>query len=524
MKRLFLPVLLVALLFAGCQTLPDLGSVDKARVELVDGKAKVVDILTFNDFHGTLVEEPKGKNLGIAKMASVIYDARKANPNTLLVAGGDLYQGSALSSLTKGAVVNTFFSQVGLLASAVGNHEFDWGSDNFTTWAKDGKFSFLAANIIDKKTGKPVAWAKPYETVLVGGHKISFIGLSTQETLSTVKAEHIAGYEFRDPAAVAAELVPKIKAVDKPELVIVISHVPSAPGKEAGSVLAMPSLNELESLSKVAGIDAIVTGHSHNTVAGTINGVPVVQGYYNGRSFGKLALNFEADGSFKIVPSVIEAYKTKDTIAEDAGAKQVFDDYNVKYGTGLQEKVATVQGDLNHAPNANVTPMGKWVCDMLRAHYGLQVYIQNGGGLRKGFAAGEAKISDFWELMPFDNYTVTFKTSGMALKEMIAHGLDSKDFRNGQFSGVKVKYDPAATGTAKILEIALEDGTSVTDDGMYTVGTNDFQFSGGDKYAMIKPNAKEIKETFEPVRDILIAEARKAGIIVAPPVAGIVTK
>jgi 2',3'-cyclic-nucleotide 2'-phosphodiesterase (5'-nucleotidase family) len=126
--------------------------------------------------------------------------------------------------------------------------------------------------------------------------------------------------------------------------------------------------------------------------------------------------------------------------------------------------------------------------------------------------------------MPFDNYTVTFKTSGKALKEMIAHGLDSKDFGNGQFSGVKVKYDPAATGAAKILEIALDDGTPVTDDGVYTVGTNDFQFTGGDKYTMIKPNATDVKETFEPVRDILIEEAKKTGVIVVPSVEGIVSK
>ena len=114
--------------------------------------------------------------------------------------------------------------------------------------------------------------------------------------------------------------------------------------------------------------------------------------------------------------------------------------------------------------------------------------------------------------MPFDNYTVIFKTTGKALKEMIAHGLDSADFSNGQFSGVK------------ILEIALDDGTAVTDDGVYTVGTNDFQFTGGDKYTMIKPNATDVKETFEPVRDILIDEAKKTGVIAVPSVEGIVSK
>lgn len=519
MKRFVLPVLLVFLLLAGCQTtvnqvpvkpvLVDRGSVDSKVVELVNGKAKTVDIMTFNDFHGTLVEEPKGKNLGIAKMATVILEAKKTNPNTLLMSGGDLYQGSALSALTKGAVVNDYLAYVGLVASAVGNHEFDWGPDYFATWSAAGKFPFLAANILDKKTGKVASWAKAYDIVLVGGHKIAFIGFATMETLTKAKAEFLAGYDFQDPAKVAATLIPEIQVKEKPELIIALTHIPSVQGKETGAALGMAELFELEALSKVAGIDAIVTAHSHNTVAGTINGIPVVQGYYNGRTFGKLAITFEADGSHKIVPSYIESYKSKEKIAEDAGAKKIYDDFNAKFGGGLSEKVATVSGELAHSNTANVTPMGKWVCDVLKAHYGLQVYIQNGGGLRKGFAAGDIKVSDFWDLMPFDNYTVTFKTTGKALKEMIAHGLDSKDFGNGQFSGLKVKYDPSATGAAKILQISLDDGTPVTDDGVYTVGTNDFQFTGGDKYVMIKPNATNVMETFEPVRDILLAEARR---------------
>ena len=525
MKRFTFPTLLTILFLAGCQTIPELGSVDRERVELINGKARQVDILSINDFHGTMLEEPKGKNIGAAKLATVILDAKKANPNTLLVSGGDLYQGSALSAITQGAVVNEYLAYLGLIDSAVGNHEFDWGPTHFSNWSRDGKFLFLAANIIDKKTGLVANWAKPYHLVSVGGHKIAFIGFSTRETLTKAKTEFLADYDFQDPAKVAAGLVPEIIAKEKPELIIAITHLPSkTDSKDATRVLGMPELNELESLAKVAGINAIVTAHSHNTVAGKINGIPVVQGYYNGRALGKLAISFAADGSFAITPSFIEPFKTKDKIAEDAGARKIYEDFNTRFGSGLANKVAVVSGELSHAKNANVTPMGKWVCDVLKAHYGVQVYVQNGGGLRKGFAPGDAKVSDFWELMPFDNYTVTFKTSGKTLKAIVANGLDSPDFDNGQFSGLKVKYNPAASGAAKILKLSLDDGSEVTDDGTYTVGTNDFQFTGGDKYTMIMPNATEVKESFEPVRDVLIDIARKSGTIAAPSIQGIVTQ
>ena len=524
MRRFTVSLVLLLLALVGCQSIPELGSVDQNRVELVNGKARVIDLLSNNDFHGTLVEEPSGNNVGAAKLATVVFDARKSNPNTALVSGGDLYQGSALSAITKGAVVNEYLAYLGLVDSAVGNHEFDWGPDNFATWSRDGKFPFLAANIIDRKTGAVPAWAKPYQIVRLGGHTIAVVGFSTRETLTKAKAEFLAGYDIQDVAQVAARLIPQILAKEKPELIVAVTHLPSVnDSKDASRVLGMAELNELEALAAVPGINAIVTGHSHNAVAGRLNGVPVVQGYYNGRALGKLSIAFAADGSLTITPSTVEPYKTKATIAEDAGAKAIYERYNARFGAGLNARVATLSGELSHAKQANVTPMGKWVCDVLRAHYGVQVYVQNGGGLRKGFAAGELRVSDFWELIPFDNYTVTFQTTGKALKEIIANGLDSVDFDNGQFSGVKVKYQPGVAGAAKIVSLTLDDGSAVTDDGLYTVGTNDFQFFGGDKYTMIKPNATAVRETFEPTRDILIEAARKTGTIAVPSIDGLVT-
>ena len=525
MKRFSLAILASFFFLIGCQSLPEFGTVDPSRVELINGKARSIEVLSINDFHGAMAEEPKDKNLGAAKLATVIFDAKKANPNTLLVAGGDLYQGSALSSITKGAVVNEYLAYLGLLNSAIGNHEFDWGPNNFNAWSKDGKFTFLAANIIDKRTGQIPAWATPYQVVLLGGHRIAFVGFSTIETPSKTKADYVVNYDFLEPAKVAARLVPEIIRDEKPELIIAVTHLPSEADKTiAGKASGMPELYELDALAKVPGISAVVTGHSHITVAGTVSGVPVVQGYYNGRAVGKLAINFTADNAFTITPSAFEAFKSKDKIAEDVGAKKIYEDNYARYGVGLADKVAVVSGDLAHSRTANVTPMGKWVCDVLKAHYGVQVYVQNGGGLRKGFAAGTVTVSSFWELMPYDNYTVTFKTTGKALKEIIASGIDSTDFGQGQFSGVKVRYNPALSGTAKIVSLTLDDGTVVADNALYTVGTNDLPFFGGDKYTMIQPNATDVKETFEPVRDILIEEAKKAGTIVAPSVEGVVTK
>ena len=71
--------------------------------------------------------------------------------------------------------------EIDVSASVAGNHEFNWGIECISKWERNGNFPFLAANILNKKTGKPVEWAKPYLMVEKNGVKVAFIGLATIE-------------------------------------------------------------------------------------------------------------------------------------------------------------------------------------------------------------------------------------------------------------------------------------------------------------------------------------------------------
>jgi 2',3'-cyclic-nucleotide 2'-phosphodiesterase (5'-nucleotidase family) len=157
--------------------------------------------------------------------------------------------------------------------------------------------------------------------------------------------------------------------------------------------------------------------------------------------------------------------------------------------------------------------MGYWVCEAMRSRFDAQVAVMNGGGLRKGFPAGQATVQDFWDLMPFDNTAIVFKVSGKVLRKIIDHGIDSAAFGNGQFSGLVVRYDPGRAFENKILSMTLADGSPVGDGGEYSVVTNDFMFlNGGDGYTMM-PSADKASyvETFVPIRDVLIDRAKRDG-------------
>lgn len=234
----------------------------------------------------------------------------------MVVSGGDNYQGTAISNLTFGAPVSRMMKAMKVTASAVGNHEFDWGSERIGQWAKDGGFDYLAANIYDKKTGKPVKWAKPYKIVTVDGIKLGIIGLATEQTQYQTKSEFVKNIEFKPAEESAKYWVDYLNSgkdkVGKPDVIIAITHIPSAQDKNQ-----VVFGEELDRLTKVKGIAAIITGHSHRTVSGVMNNIPVIQAYKYGRALGRVQLIME-NGKLKDVKTKVDMVsKNKSDIVAD---------------------------------------------------------------------------------------------------------------------------------------------------------------------------------------------------------------
>lgn len=483
-----------------------------AETVVEDQIANTIDIITFNDFHGNLSEDvrEKGKNIGMAKMVSYVNEAMKRNPNTIVVSGGDNYQGSALSNLTYGAPVSEMMKAMGVIASAVGNHEFDWGVQRMEKWAEDGGFDFLAANIYDTETGEPVKWAKPYLIVEKDGVKIAFLGLAHPDTVTLTKAENVTGLEFRDPVQAAQTWIDYLKAgkaeEGTPDVIIALTHIDSKQDRETKEITGLA----VELANKVKGLDAIVSAHSHQTVAGEVNEVPIVQAYKYGRALGKICIELNEDKTVKDITASVDAvYKTKNDLIADENTTKTYDKYNKDLSPILDEVIGTATAEFAHDPSQpNVTLLGKWVSDMKRKKTGCQVAIQNGGGLRRSLLEGNITVGDMYEIMPFDNALVTMELPGKDLKKAIDHGILNPKVRDGQFSGLKVEYDKDKEFEERITSIALEDGTPLEMDKYYTVVINDFMLTGGDGYDFT--NAKNVVNTYIPIRDMLIEAIKEA--------------
>jgi len=465
---------------------------------------KEIVILSINDYHGSLA--PSGKNVGAVKLVDAIKVGKAKNPDgTIVVSGGDNYQGSAMSNLLYGEPVSAVFKEMGIELSAVGNHEFDWGIDRITKWADDGGFTFVCTNIYDKRTGEPVDWAEPFAIIEKEGVKVGFIGLATPETAYKTLKANVENYEFRDSVEVITQWVPTVKDAGA-DVIIALTHLGSFQDKE-GNISG-----EAADLCKIDGIDGVISGHTHQRVSGLVNNKPLVQAYYSGRSFAKISFVFDENNNLiSAEPFLDNLYERADTLNDDANMSAIYEKYNIEMEPILGKVLGKTSVALDHDRYAGPSLLGEWACDIMRDKAEVQIAITNGGGLRTDIPAGEITAGKLYEVMPFDNTLYTMKLSGADLKANIEHGILNEDIGWVQISGVRAVYNPEAEAGSRIASMVLEDGTPVEMDGYYTVVTNDFMFTGGDNYNF--ENAKDGLNTFIPIRDAMMDSVEKAGVI-----------
>ncbi|QBD87765.1 LysM peptidoglycan-binding domain-containing protein [Clostridium tetani] len=470
-----------------------------------DKNVKTINIVTLNDYHGVVKEA--GKDIGIAKFTGNMDEFKKENPNTIVLGAGDLFQGTALSNLNYGAPINEMVKELGVIASAVGNHEFDWGINRIAKWAEEGGYEWLASNIYDKKTGEPVTWAKPYKMLEVDGVKIGLIGLATPETAYKTKPSNVEGLEFRDPIKSGKEWADKLRKGEVPEgkadIIIAVTHLGSIQDKNTKKITG-----EAADLAKAnVGIDAIISGHTHMTVAGEVNKTPIVQAYKNGRAFGKLEIKYNINNKkVSIKPEVVDlASKVKDLKESEAG-KKIVEKYENASKDKLNEVVGHTKKDLPHERFEGPSLLGEWVCEAMAKTTKSQIAITNGGGLRCPINKGDITVGILYQLMPFDNTLVTMEVKGSDIKKIVENGIGNESIGWAAISGLKVKYDLKQPFGNRIHDIKLSDGKEIDMNKYYTLVTNDFMSEGGDNFDFT--SAKNKVDTNLPIRDALIKELR----------------
>jgi 2',3'-cyclic-nucleotide 2'-phosphodiesterase (5'-nucleotidase family) len=283
-----------------------------------DGPSRAhITILSTTDLHGDIYPIDYNTNQpdvrGLARVATVVKQARSANPNLLLLDSGDTIQGTPLTYYH--AKVNNapldpmmaVMSAIGYDAMAVGNHEYEFGWDVLNKSRSEARFPWLSANTYKKGTGE--TYFQPFIVKQVNNVRIGILGLTTPGMPSLDDPErYYSRIEVRDPLGEAKKWTAVLRERERVDLVIIAMHMGLEADLQTGEALPgqMPNENAALAIARqVPGVDVILMGHTHREVPSLyVNGVLLAQSDKWGRSVARVDLYLEktsASGRWQVV-------------------------------------------------------------------------------------------------------------------------------------------------------------------------------------------------------------------------------
>lgn len=435
-------------------------------------------IIATNDFHGALEPRPDANGVrrgGAAYVAAAIDHARNEcapTCETLLVDAGDLFQGTPASNLSYGRPVVDYYNRMGYAASALGNHEFDWGTDSLRARMRQAKFGIFGANV-RYTDGRDVKWI-PNDTIVRRGEtRIGIIGVSTVTTPTTTRAANVVGLRFDDPAPIVDSIGTALRKRGA-NFVIVIAHAGASCGRDGATECGGEIIDLARKLTTK--VDAILSGHTHTLVNTEVKGIPIVQARSSGRAIDVLDIPLGSNPGLSVRHQVREL--ATDTIKPDLAIDSIVRRAVAQVAPLVDQHVATIPTTL--ARQGSQYALGNLIADSQRWAAKGDVAIMNNGGIRTELRAGEATYGSLFEIQPFGNALYSLTMTGVQLRGLIEAMLAKSV--NDHVSGMTIKYDPAKPAGSRIVSVTMADGASLSDTKSYKVITNDFIATGGEGY------------------------------------------
>ncbi|WP_121063142.1 bifunctional metallophosphatase/5'-nucleotidase [Chachezhania antarctica] len=420
---------------------------------------------------------------GSARLVSAINDARERAGNSILVDGGDQFQGTLFYTYYKGKLAAEMMNTLGYDGMTVGNHEFDDGPEVLAGFMEAVDFPVLMSNA--DVSAEPALAGKLMKSTVIekNGEKIGLIGLTPQDTDEL--ASPGPNITFSDPVAAVQGEVDKLTAegVNK---IVVLSHS----GYNVDKAVAAGTI----------GVDVIVGGHD-NSLLGDMEGAKgpyptmvgdtaIVQAYAYGKYLGELNVTFDDDGKISEAagqPLLMDAAVTEDTPTVDriAEAAKPLEEIRSKVVAETAEPIDGERGSCR----AEECAMGNLVTDAMLDRVkdqGIEIAITNGGGLRASIDAGPVTMGEVLTVLPFQNTLSTFQVTGETVVAALENGVSQYEDGAGRFpqvAGMSFAFDPTAEVGSRISDVTVG-GAPIEMDKLYGVVSNNYVRGGGDGYKM----------------------------------------
>lgn len=421
-----------------------------------------------------------GKVGGFAHLATLVQQLRAevAPGRSLLLDGGDTWQGSGTAYWTRGKDMLGACNLLGVDVMT-GHWEFTYNADEILANLAEFKGEFIAQNVrltedalfdgapaYDEDSGHVF---KPYTIKELGDKRVAVIGQSFPYTPIANPSRFIPDWTFgiRDDDMQA--LVDTIRAEEKPDAVVLLSHN----GMDV----------DLKMASLVSGIDAILGGHTHD-------GVPVAQEVKNPGGM-TIVTNAGSNGKFLGVLDLdlgrgkVNGYQYRllpvfaNFLAADEAMSQYIDEVRAPYLAQLNEELAVADTLLYRRGNFNGT-FDQLICDALRAVNDAQIALSPGFRWGTSVLPGQAITMEHVLDQTCITYPETYvrEMSGSDLKlimEDVCDNLFNPDpyYQQGgdmvRVGGFNYVCDPVAEMGQRVTDMTLDDGSLIEPGKTYKV-------------------------------------------------------
>lgn len=458
------------------------GGSDRPSVPNVTGPR--LRVIGLNDFHGAF--EPRigarGQPFGGAGALGAAIKRARADcvaPQcvSLLVDGGDEFQGTPASNLAYGRTVVTLFDSLGLDAAALGNHEFDYGQDTLRARIRQASYPILSANLRDSLGNLP-SWIRQDVLIERGPVRIGVIGISTVETPRTTRAINVTDLRFIDPAPVVSARAKALRAQGA-NVIVVVGHVGGF--CNAARVCEGEIFDMVNRLTEP--VDLVVAGHSHSMVNTQLRGVPIVQARSRGEAIdvvdlavGDTTARRAGDIGASRVLSAAVLDVMSDTIPADPQAARIAAAAVSAVAGIIAQPVGRALAEFKR--DGSQYPLGNLVADAMREAGRSDIAVMNNGGIRAGLPAGEATFGRLYEVQPFGNTLYTLRVRGTDLRPYLSRLVAGTSPR-AHISGATLRYDPARPADDRLVDVRVN-GAAIDPSRIYTITLNDFMVTGGD--------------------------------------------
>lgn len=414
---------------------------------------------------------------GYAKMAAVKSQMLEKTSNVAMVSNGDFLQGAVIGAISKGRNIVDIMNQVGYDVVTLGNHEFDYRVAPMRRLLKTLSADVVSCNFISNRTNESVY--QPYVIKTYGEKKVAFVGITTPESITKSTPSYFKdelgkyAYSFCTDTTGEALYIRVQAAVDEAlaagaDYIVALSHLGTEGVDERWSAQQV--------IANTYGIDVVLDGHSHSTIAGTTYSNEKGQDVLissTGTKFehiGKLIINANGTMNTSLIP-VADVKETDQTVADYIATVKKSYEAEVSRVVGTTTVALTTLDTVTNkrAVRTKETNLGDFCADALRNVMGADVALMNGGGIRANIAAGDVTYNDLLSVFPWGNMACLAEATGQEIKDALEFGARNYPDENGGFLQV--------SGVQYTINSSVKSSVELDADGMFTKVAGDYRVS-----------------------------------------------